>query len=139
MTGAELGVKKILAKKPDDTFFIRAAFGYNFLINAKKSAQDDFYSYSTSASGSNMYVLPEFGYQLRLPSGRHIFDFSVNYKYSLSDVAATNVIFTDKGNAFETNTVKMNGSNFGGNIRYSFLFKGFEKKGTPNIKVDSHF
>lgn len=138
-TGIEIGGKKTLLRKPDDTFFIRAAFGFNFLVIANDNNSNDFYSYSTSASGSNMYVMPELGYQLRFPSGNHIIDFSVGYKHSLSEVASTYMIFTDKGTKSEENTAKMSGSFIGINLRYSFLFKGFEKKDETKRKIEDHF
>ncbi len=138
-TGAELGIKKIFPSKPDDTFFIRAAAGYNFLNIADKSGSNDFYNYNSSSSGANIYVMPELGYQLRLKSGNQIIDFCAQYKYSLSDVGSTYMVFTDKGNSFEENTALMSGNYFGISIRYSYLFKGFEKKGTTTRIVDELF
>ena len=40
---AELGVKKTFPSKPDDTFFIRGAFGYNFLSTAGSPFSNEFY------------------------------------------------------------------------------------------------
>lgn len=138
-TGAELGIKKIFPSKPDDTFFVRAAAGYNFLNIANKSGENDFYNFNSSTSGTNIYVMPEVGYQLRLKSGNQIIDFCVQYKYSLSDVASTNMEFTDKGNISEKNTALMSGNYFGITIRYSYLFKGFEKKDVTKRVVDKVF
>jgi len=138
-TGAELGIKKIFPVKPDDTFFFRAAAGYNFLNIADKNGSNDFYTFNSSTAGSNIYVMPEFGYQLRLPSGNQIFDFCVHYKYSISDVASTNMVFTDNGNADEKNIATMSGSYFGASIRYSYLFKGFERKDSQKRIVDKVF
>ncbi len=138
-TGAELGIKKIFPSKPDDTFFIRAAAGYNFLNIANKSGENDFYNFNSSTSGTNIYVMPEVGYQLRLKSGNQIIDFCAQYKYNLSDVASTYMVFTDKGNSFEENTALMSGNYFGISIRYSYLFKGFEKKGSAPRIVDEVF
>lgn len=144
-TGIEVGVKKIFFKKRDDTFFIRGAFGYNFLVIANDShtalnAQGEtIYFYSSSSNGSSMYVLPELGYQFRFPSGNHILDFSVGYKYALSDVGSVSMTFVDSGNLNEQNTANMSGSFIGASIRYSFLFKGFEKQNTTDRKVQDHF
>lgn len=144
-TGVEIGVKKILFKKNDDTFFLRGAFGYNFLIiaddnNVSRNANDEIiYYYSTSGAASNMYVLPEIGYQFRFASGNHILDFSAGYKYSLSDVATVDMTFLDSGNLNEQNTSIISGRFIGANIRYSFLFKGFEKKTTTDRTIQDHF
>jgi hypothetical protein len=144
-TGVEVGVKKIFFKKRDDTFFLRGAFGYNFLViadasNTSLNANGEvIYTYSTSANGSNMYVIPELGYQLRFPSGNHIVDFSVGYKYSLSDVATVSMTFLDSGNLNEQNSSQLTGRFIGASVRYSFLFKGFEKNDPTNRKVKDHF
>lgn len=138
-TGVEIGAKKIIFKKRDDTFFVRGGFGYNFLNIANDNGTNDYYYYTTSANGSSMYVIPEVGYQIRFASGNHIIDFAAGYKYSLSDVATTDMVFTDKGNMNEANTATMSGSFIGINVRYSFLFKGFEKKGETKRKVQDQF
>lgn len=145
-TGVEIGVKKIIFKKRDDTFFVRAAFGYNFLViaNANGSATDMdsipqwYYNYSTSANGNNMYVVPEVGYQYRFPSGNHILDFSAGYKYSLSNLATVNMQYVDVG-INESNTSPLTGRMISISMRYSFLFKGFEKADPTNRKVKDHF
>ncbi len=138
-TGAEVGIKKTFAKNPDDTFFFRGAFGYNFLISASKSGSSDFYNYTTSTSGNNMYVLPELGYQLRLADARHMFNFSVNYKYSLSPVASATMNYFQTGKTTESNTMEIKGSYVGASVSYIYIVKGFEDKTRKNIKVDSHF
>ncbi|CAG5084019.1 hypothetical protein [Parvicella tangerina] len=144
-TGVEIGVKKSLYKKSDDTFFIRAAFGYNFLViandnNTSLNADGEIiYTYSTSSNASNMYVLPELCYQFRFPSGNHILDFSVGYKYALSDVATVDMTFLDSGNLNEQNSSNLTGRFIGASVRYSFLFKGFEKNDPTKRKVDNHF
>lgn len=144
-TGVEIGVKKIIFKKRDDTFFVRAAFGYNFLViandnNVSLNADDEIiYFYSSASNGSNMYVIPEFGYQYRFPSGNHIIDLSVGYKYALTNVGTVSMTFLDSGNLNEQNTANMSGSFIGASLRYSFLFKGFEKPNTTNRKVQDHF
>jgi len=137
-TGAEVGIKKTFAKKPDDTFFFRAAFGYNFLIIANKTGATEYFNYSTSASGSNMYALPEIGYQLRLADARHIINFSMNYKYSLSTIATTQMNFFNTGSTAELNTLEMKGSYPGINVSYVYLIKGFEDNTRTGIKDDSH-
>lgn len=150
-TGVEIGVKKIIFKQRDDTFFVRAAFGYNFLViaNANGSVVDSDsipewnYEYSTSANSSNMYLFPELGYQFRFPSGNHILDFSVGYKYTLSDLAVVNMEYNDNllstDPINEVNSSQLTGRFVGINVRYSFLFKGFEKQNTTDRKVKDHF
>lgn len=144
-TGLELGVKKIFFKKRDDTFFIRGAFGYNFLViaNDNHTALDTqgetIYYYNSSSNGSSMYVMPELGYQFRFPSGNHILDFSVGYKHALTDVGSVTMTYLDSGNLFDQATANMSGSFIGASIRYSFLFKGFEKQSTTDRKVQDHF
>lgn len=138
-TGAELGIKKIIFKKPDDTFFARIGIGYNFLVAAADAGSNEYYSYATTPNGSNIYLFPELGYQFRFPSGNHILDLSAGYKYSLTPVANTYMVFTDKGTMFEENTSKMSGSFIGINLRYSFLFKGFEKRDQTKRKVEEQF
>lgn len=144
-TGFELGVKKIIFKQRDDTFFIRGAFGYNFLViandnNTSLNADGEvIYTYSTSGNAGNMYVIPELGYQFRFPSGNHLLDFSVGYKYSLSNVATVNMTFLDSGNLNEQNSSDLNGRFVGASVRYSFLFKGFEKNKGTDRKVQDHF
>lgn len=138
-TGAEVGIKKTFAKKPDNTFFFRGAFGYNFLIIANKSGSTDYFTYSTSASGSSMYALPELGYQIRLADARHLINLSVNYRYSLSTVAEANMNYFETGKTPELNTLEMKGSYASINVGYVFLIKGFEDNSRTERKVDSHF
>ncbi len=144
-TGVEIGVKKTLYKKSDDTFFIRAAFGYNFLViandnNVSLNADGEvIYTYNTSANAGNMYVIPELGYQFRFPSGNHILDFSAGYKYSLSNVATVDMTFLDSGNLNEQNSSNFTGRFIGASIRYSFLFKGFEKNDPTKRTIQDHF
>jgi hypothetical protein len=126
-------------KKRDDTFFFRGAFGYNFLITANKAGVTEYFTYATTASGNNMYVLPELGYQLRLADARHIINFSVNYKYSLTPIATSTMLYFQTGSTPEPNTFIMKGSYFGANLSYVYLIKGFEDITRKDVKVDSHF
>ncbi|MFT5601845.1 MAG: hypothetical protein ACI9N1_002094 [Flavobacteriales bacterium] len=138
--GVEIGVKKIILTKPDDTFFFRGGFGVNFIINTKDQASNEFYSYSSNSGGiPNMYVMPELGYQLRFGSPYHIIDISVLYKYSLAPVGTTNMLFTDSGNANESNLATMSGTYLGFAIRYSYMINAFKKNPKGRSTPDSVF
>ncbi len=126
--GGEVGIKKQFPTKPDDTFFVRGAFGYNFLIKSAEGVTNEFFSYSGSPSGSAMYVMPEIGYQLRLGI-KNMIDFSAFYHYGLNTVATTDLLYKDSNNPLnnERSTATANGRYFGAAIKYHFIFWGTKK------------
>lgn len=128
-TGAEIGVRKIFLKKRDGTFYLRAAFGVNFLIKANDAFANKYYNYSSAPGATpNMYALPEVGYQIRLKNPLHIVTLSAMYKYSLSNVATTNMTFTDDGNTNESNVAGMSGTYFAFALKYAYILKATKEK-----------
>jgi hypothetical protein len=136
---AELGVKKTFPSKPDDTFFIRGAFGYNFLSKHKEAFSNEFYAHNGSVSTS-FYALPELGYQLRLGI-KNMIDFSVFYHYGLKPIATTNLFYIDGTNPLknESAVATSNSRFFGIAIKYHFLFWGSEKSMPPRKAPQEKF
>jgi len=138
--GAELGAKKIILRKAEDTFFVRGGFGINFILNTNDTYSDIYYNYSSNRGATpNMYAFPEVGYQFRFPKSFHLLDISAFYKYSLSSIGTTDMQFTDNGNANESNTAAMSGTYFGFALRYSFMIQAWKKKPEGRSNPDAVF
>ncbi len=138
-TGVEMGIRKLFLKKRDDTFYLRAAFGVNFIIKANETYANKYYNFSSNPGATpNLYALPEIGYQIRLNNPLHIVTLSAMYKYSLSDVATTNMTFTDDGNANEVNSAGMSGTYFAFALKYTYLIKAYKEKSDARY-IDKKF
>lgn len=136
---AELGIKKTFPSKPDDTFFTRGAFGYNFLATAGEGKSNEFFAYS-GATSTSFYALPEIGYQLRLGI-KNMIDFSAFYHYGLKPIATTDLFYKDGNNPLnnEYSQATANSRFFGIAIKYHFLFWGSEKSMPPRKAPQEKF
>jgi hypothetical protein len=126
--GLEIGAKKFIPQRWDNTFFIRAAFGYNFGLSPKNENSSDYFAHSGNVSSSAIYILPEVGYQFRV-SNHHLIDVSCFYHYGLKSPATTNLLYIDPTNSANNQSAiaTYNGRFLGFSVKYSYLFWGSKK------------
>jgi hypothetical protein len=126
--GVEVGAKKFIPQRWDNTLFIRAAFGYNFGLSPAEGRTADFFAYSGNVAGSATYALPEIGYQFRV-SNHHLIDVSCFYHYGFSSPASTSLLYIDPINTSNNESAvgTYNGRFLGFSVKYSYLFWGAKK------------
>jgi hypothetical protein len=126
--GVEIGAKKFIPQRWDNTFFIRAAFGYNFGLSPAEGASADYFSHSGNTASSATYAMPEVGYQFRV-SNQHLIDVSCFYHYGFRSPATTNLLYIDPINPSNNESAvgTYNGRFLGFSVKYSYLFWGSKK------------